>query len=122
MFAPPASADTSRMMAAEALSPLLEEIETLLTEPPAGGDDAVARVEQTLTDGYAHALALEAERWRIERRLTEIARLIAGGSGNGVTKELAELSDRLELTDNDLRLLRERLGSLRQVAAAVRAA
>jgi hypothetical protein len=121
MFRPSASADTCPVVA-EGLSPLLDEIETLLSEPPAGGDEAVARVEQTLTDGYARALALEAERWRIERRLAEVVRLAARGSAQDSADELAELSGRLEHADADLRLLRDRLGSLRRVAAAVRSA
>ena len=34
----------------------------------------LARMEDTLTEGYAKALALEAERWRLERRIGEVAR------------------------------------------------
>lgn len=109
-------------MVAEGLSPLLDEIELLLGEPPVGGDANVARVEQTLTDGYALALALEGERWRLERRLGELARRLAGGTRDDVADELSGLSTRLELAESELRLLRERLGSLRRHAAAVRAA
>jgi hypothetical protein len=29
----------------------------------------LARVEDTLTEGYARAPAIEAERWRLERRI-----------------------------------------------------
>ncbi|MGZ4352075.1 MAG: hypothetical protein ACXVZL_06230 [Gaiellaceae bacterium] len=108
-------------MVADDLSLLLEEIEQLLHEPPRGGLDAVARVEETLTDGYARALALEAERWRTERRIAEVAKLVAEGSTAGVA-ELSTLSGRLEQADADLRRLRERLGSLRRHAEAVRAA
>ena len=38
----------------------------------------LARLEDTLTEGYARALALEAERWRLERRIGEVARTVAG--------------------------------------------
>lgn len=42
---------------------MLEQIEELLgAEEP-----TLARMEDTLTEGYAQALALEAERWRLER-------------------------------------------------------
>ncbi len=109
-------------MVADDLSLLLEEIEQLLHEPATGGLDAVARVEETLTDGYARALALEAERWRIERRLAEVARRVADGSTTSVAEELSDLAGRLEQADADLGRLRERLGSLRRHAAAVRAA
>jgi hypothetical protein len=108
-------------MVADDLSLLLDEIEQLLHEPAAGGLDAVARVEETLTDGYARALALEADRWRTERRIAEVAKLVAEGSTTGVA-ELSELAARLEQADADLRRLRERLGSLRRHAEAVRAA
>lgn len=108
-------------MVADDLSLLLEEIEQLLHEPARGGLDAVARVEETLTDGYARALALEALRWRTERRIAEVAKLVAEGSTAGIA-ELADLAERLEQADTDLRRLRERLGSLRRHAEAVRAA
>ena len=50
---------------------------------PEGGVGAPSldAIESTLTDGYAEALALEAERTRIERRLGEVAR-DAGGEEN----------------------------------------
>lgn len=109
-------------MVADDLSLLLDEIERVLRQPPTGGLDAVARVEETLTDGYARALALEAERWRIERRLAEVARLVAEGSTRSLAEELSELVGRLEQADADLQRLRDLLGSLRRHAEAVRAA
>ncbi|HET8606268.1 MAG TPA: hypothetical protein VFL66_04485 [Gaiellaceae bacterium] len=109
-------------MARNELSALLDEIEAMLEEPPRGGVDAVARVEQTLTDGYARALALEGERWRIEQRLAEVARLVADGGATGVREELAALSAGLERADTSLGRLRNLLASLRRHADAVRAA
>jgi hypothetical protein len=53
--------------------PLQEEIAELLTAPEDGaGAPTLATLERRLTDGYAEALALEAERLRIERRLGEV--------------------------------------------------
>jgi hypothetical protein len=53
--------------------PLQEEIAELLTAPEDGADaPTLATLERRLTDGYAEALALEAERLRIERRLGEV--------------------------------------------------
>src|ERR671937_339313 len=50
------------------------EIRTLLNAPADGvGAPPLAHLEDTLTAGYAHALALEAERWRLERRIAEVA-------------------------------------------------
>src|SRR3954447_689802 len=66
---------------------MLEHIEELLNEDA----PALAEVESTLTDGYAQALALEAERWRLERRLGEMAR----GGGADVGEELQSLGKRL---------------------------
>lgn len=109
-------------MVAQDLSTLFDEIETMLAEAPRGGAAAVARVEQTLTDGYARALALEAERWRLERRLGEVARSVGNGDPATATRELTSLTRRLEDADGDLRRLRERLASLRRYAHAVRTA
>ena len=48
----------------------LDEIAELLDLPENGaGAPSLDTIESTLTDGYAAKLALEAERWRIERRL-----------------------------------------------------
>jgi hypothetical protein len=104
------------------LSHLLDAIEAVLREPPAGGEAAVARIEDTLTDGYARALELEAERWRLERKIGEVARQLTGDDVVLRAEELAGLSKRLSSADGDLRRLRGRLADLRQHAEAVRAA
>ena len=53
--------------------PLEDRIAELLGLPAAGSTaPSLDRLETTLTDGYAEALALEAERLRIERRRGEI--------------------------------------------------
>jgi hypothetical protein len=52
----------------------VEPIEDLLNAPASGAAaPTLARLEEALTDGYAHALALEAERLRLERRISEVA-------------------------------------------------
>jgi len=45
-----------------------DDIRSLL-EAPSSGDDAPSldHIEHMLTEGYARALALEADRWRVER-------------------------------------------------------
>jgi len=91
---------------------MLEQIEELLNEDA----PAVAEVESTLTDGYAQALALEAERWRLERRLGEVAR--AGGDGAG--EELTSIGKRLNTTDGELATLRRMLGTLHERLRALR--
>jgi hypothetical protein len=91
---------------------LYSQIRELLDEPE--GAPARDTVERTLTDGYAQALALEAERWRLERRIGEVASMLTGGNAVEKTKELSGLAKRLSGADGDLTHLRGMLVSLRQ--------
>jgi hypothetical protein len=86
---------------------LLTRIEELI-DAPTGPDE----VERTLTDGYAEALALEAERWRIHRRIGEAAAELEDGNSERVL-ELSRLARRLAKTDGELARLRDRLAALR---------
>jgi hypothetical protein len=99
-----------------------DEIRHILDAPRTGtGAPTLAAIEQTLTGGYAEALALEAERWRIERRVTEVAALIGDGEA-AHADELAGLGRRLSATHRELTGLRDLLEDLRDRADAVRAA
>ena len=101
---------------------IYDEIHNLLAAPTTGpGAPTLAAIEHTLTAGYAEALALEAERWRIERRLGEVAALLGGG-GTARADELAGLGRRLSAMDHELTGLRVLLDELRDRAAEVRAA
>ena len=97
---------------------IFAEIDALLSERAKPGLD---QLEDTLTSGYAAALALEAERWRIERRISEVAALLGEGKRGG-TKEIVKLAERLNAADADLARLRGMLSTLRDRADAVRAA
>jgi hypothetical protein len=88
---------------------LTAEINALMAEPAA----PLERLEDALTTGYARALALEAERGRLERRLGEVA---AAGDGDGAR----ELAARVSSTDEHLTRLRALLGALRERASAAR--
>ena len=89
---------------------LRDRIADLLSLPENGaGAPSIHTVETTLTDGYAAALALEAERCRIERRLGEVAR---DADDAGDVRELAQLSERLETADGELAGLRALLHKL----------
>ncbi len=102
---------------------LLEQIDDLLREPAAGAAaPSLARVEDTLTAGYARALALEAERWRLEREVGEVARRIGGGEGADHAKELAALVRKISRTDGRLFALRGTLANLKRRAAEIREA
>jgi hypothetical protein len=99
-----------------------DEIRTLLDSPPLGEDaPSIDAIEHTLTAGYARALALEAERWRLERRIAEVAAHLGAKSQGDEHDELTELGQRLSAADGDLTLLRRLLASLRSRADEVRA-
>lgn len=89
---------------------LRDRIAELLTLPENGaGAPSIDTIETTLTDGYAAALELEAERRRIERRLGEVAR---GADDAEDVREFARLSQRLENADGELAGLRSLLRNL----------
>ncbi|HEY7017592.1 MAG TPA: hypothetical protein VH297_03910 [Gaiellaceae bacterium] len=108
-------------MPPDAIPALLEQIDELLAEPSTEEEPAtLARLERTLTDGYAYAHALEAERWRLERRMSELASELHEGNQELKTKELAVLADRLSSNKSTLSGLRDTLSLLRARATAVR--
>jgi hypothetical protein len=101
--------------------PLRDEIAELLSLPEDGaGAPSLAAIESTLTDGYAAALELDAERWRIEQRLGEVARDSGEVSAHGVADELAALSRRLESAEGELARLRSLLRVLQARRRVIR--
>ena len=106
------------------VSTLIARIDSLLEKSgDADSADVRAHMELTLTDGYAAALALEAEHWRLQRRIGAIAAELADGRKRARTKELASLARRLAAADDELESLRETLSSLRdRIALAAHAA
>ena len=61
-----------------------DDIRSLLEAPPTGEEaPTLDHIEHTLTAGYAQALALEAERWRLERKIADVAARL----GDEVTDE-----------------------------------
>jgi hypothetical protein len=101
---------------------IYDEIRHLLDAPPTGEDaPSLASIEHTLTAGYANALALEAERWRLERKIAAIAVKLSGESNDLKHSELASLGERLSAADGNLAHLRGLLSSLRIRANELRA-
>ena len=104
------------------MPPLLDQIDALLEDgvPPAE-PQVVLRIERTLTDGYASALALEAERLRIERQIEGVTVAINSGDSGSRARELSLLARRRAKLDGELAHLRDRLGLLRGRARELRA-
>jgi chromosome segregation ATPase len=98
------------------MNDLLEKINALIDASTGDVDE----IEHTLTDGYARAMSLESDRWRLERRIAAIAAEIERGDVAAKARELGALATRLETTEGDLRQLRARLADLRRVASTVR--
>jgi hypothetical protein len=100
---------------------VIDDIRSLLAIPnSAEATSFLELVDATLTEGYAHALQLEAERLRIERRIAElIAALPSETSELGAT-ELGELSERLMSANESIAAVRALLVSLRERRSELR--
>jgi hypothetical protein len=102
---------------------LYEDIHALLQEVPGAEQGAfLARLEHTLTDGYARALTLEAERVRLERRMGELTDGLRDDPADASTDELATVARQLSDADTELTALRRTLARLRARARAIRSA
>jgi hypothetical protein len=88
------------------ISILFDRIRVLLEDPGVEQEAGTDAVEHTLTDGYARALALEAERLRLEEEIRRLA-----GSDQHVG-EVRILKARHALLEEELAQLRGLLGSL----------
>ena len=97
---------------------LLERIRALADTPANGASPgALAEIEHTLTDGYARALALDAERSRIEKRIGELAR---NADDPDHARELRRLALERGAAEEDLTHLRTLLGALHERAETIR--
>jgi hypothetical protein len=97
---------------------LLDDIRELLAAPA----PALDRVDATLTAGYAQALQLEAERWRLERGIGEVAAELSDDPSEPRHEELASLARRLTSVNEDINRLRKLLASLRERRSEFQAA
>ena len=108
-------------MAPDGIPALLEQIDDLLTSSSSAEEpDVLAHIERTLTDGYAHALSLEATRLRLERRMSELAGELNEGNQELKAQELGQVSRQLSQNGMELDRLRGTLSQLRERATAVR--
>jgi hypothetical protein len=99
------------------------DIRNLLESPTAGdGTPSLGAIEEVLTSGYARAMAIEAERRRVQRLLTDVAIRLADDAGaQEGPEELKTLAARLRSLDAELTALRALLVALRGRAAEARA-
>ncbi|HEY0417601.1 MAG TPA: hypothetical protein VGC78_14570 [Gaiellaceae bacterium] len=95
---------------------LVDRIETMISAE----NRDLAQIERTLTDGYAEALLLEAEKWRLERRIAEVTQGIQRGDTAKNARELASLARKLDGNEGRLARLRALLAELRRHANGVR--
>ena len=102
---------------------VIDEIRELLNSPrPADDEPFLERLDATLTAGYAHALQLEAERWRLEKRIGEVAAKLVDPGSELDTEELGRLARRLTAANEDITSVRTLLASLRDRRSAIRTA
>jgi predicted nucleic acid-binding Zn-ribbon protein len=99
----------NQAMSVLAMTPLLDEINALIDAPSVDR----SHLERTLTDGYAHALALETERSKLEKRVNEV---MQRGNSTEKAQELTQLAKRLDGNAGELSHLREMLARLRRRA------
>jgi predicted nucleic acid-binding Zn-ribbon protein len=100
---------------------LIDDIRNLLAAPnSAEAKPFLERVDSTLTEGYAHALQLEAERWRIEQRIAELLAALPSETSELRASELSELSQRLASANESIASLRALLDSLRERRSELR--
>lgn len=95
------------------ITALYDDIHALLEQPLEAAEPRLReRLEHTLTEGYARALALEGERFRLERRMGQLAGEL-NGEPDPATAELATVARRLGDADAELARLRAVLKVLR---------
>ena len=105
------------MSGAEHMTDLLQKISNALDGE---SDHDLDQIENTLTDGYAYALAIEAEQWRLEKRLSAVAHDIERGDVAEKALELSAIARRLDGNAVNLARLRSLLTELRRRANDVR--
>ena len=95
-------------------SSLVERIGAVIARE--GREPTWKEVEGLLTEGYAHTLALESDRWQIERRLATVASSSNGKAG----VELRALMDRHTKVDREIQWLRCLLAELLEYGVGLR--
>jgi hypothetical protein len=92
---------------------VIDRIHSLLARLERGDHLKRARLEETLTDGYAWALSIDAECDRLERRISEHAARLGTDGSLEQARELSALVRLLARRRRELEALRELLSALR---------
>jgi hypothetical protein len=95
------------------LASITDRIQTLLARIERGDYPDQVRLEDTLTDGYAWALSLDAECDRLERRISDHAAGLSADSSVEQARELSALARLLARRRRELDALRELLAVLK---------
>jgi hypothetical protein len=95
------------------LASITDRIHVLLARIERGDYPDQARLEDTLTDGYAWALSLDAECDRLERRISDHAAELSADGSMEQARELSGLARLLARRRRELDALRELLAVLR---------
>ena len=104
------------------LAAVIDRINLLAGRIERGDYPEKSRLENTLTDGYAWALKLDAECGRLERRLSEYAAELAAENTDDRVRELSALARLLARRRRELDYLRGLLAVLRAGVGEVRVA
>ena len=114
----PATGTMDRMAVNPDRATVLEDIRALT----AAARPQLEQVERTLTDGYAHALLLEAERLRLKRQLELRAVELPDAPPADRVAEISGLARGVGEADGELTELRAALALLRETAQRIRSA
>lgn len=104
------------------LTSLTDRLQRLLVALERGDHPGRARFEETLTDGYAWALKLDAECTRLERSIAQLAAHLGAGSNEVEAHQLSNTARQLEDSRRELHALRSLLASLRAQFAEAKVA
>jgi non-ribosomal peptide synthetase component F len=114
----PATSIMDRMAVNPDRETLLEGIRALTAAP----QPRLEEVERTLTDGYAHALQLEAEHLRLQRQLGQRAAELPDAPAADRVAEITGLARGVAEADGELNELRAALALLKETAQRIRTA
>lgn len=104
------------------LATITDSIDVLLDRIASGERPQRERLEETLTDGYAFALRLDAVCARLERRISTQTERLAEGSSEESARELSALARRLTCHRRERDALRARLSVLQDGVRQARVA